>query len=64
MFSRHLPHLALLVLGEQRAVEVLQRQLGHGHPLPGVVAHGKGGCSPSRHGHAILEEASTEKKEQ
>lgn len=48
------PHLALLVLREQRAVEVLQRQLGHGHPLPGVVAHGKGRCRPSRHGHTIL----------
>lgn len=49
-----LPHLPLLVLGEQSAVEVFQCQLGHGHPLSGVVAHGKGSCSPSRHGHTIL----------
>lgn len=49
-----LPHLSLLVLGEQGAVEVLQGQFGHGHPLTGVVAHGKGGCRPSRHGHTIL----------
>lgn len=42
------------MLGEQRAVEVLQRQFGHGHPLSGVVAHGEGGCSPSCHGHALL----------
>ena len=48
------PHLSLLVLCEQSAVEVLQCQLGHGHPLSGVVAHGKGSCSPSRHGHTIL----------
>lgn len=44
------------MLGEQSAVEVLQSQLGHGHPLSGVVAHGKGSCSPSRHGHTILED--------
>lgn len=42
------------MLGEQSAVEVLQCQLGHSHPLSGVVAHGKGSCSPSRHGHTIL----------
>lgn len=52
--ATYLPHLSLLVLGEQGAVEVLQRQLGHGHPLAGVVAHGKGGCRPTRHGHTIL----------
>lgn len=56
----YLPHLSLLVLGEQGAVEVLQRQLGHGHPLAGVVAHGKGGRRPSRHGHAILGHGDTE----
>lgn len=49
-----LPHLTLLMLGEQSAVEVFQCQLGHSHPLSGVVAHGKGSCSPSRHGHTIL----------
>lgn len=49
------PHLPLLVLGEQSAVEIFQRQLGHGHSLSGVVAHGKGSCSPSRHGHTILQ---------
>lgn len=49
-----LPHLALLVLGEQGAVEVLQRQLGHSHPLSGVVTHGKGGSGLSRHGHTLL----------
>lgn len=48
------PHLPLLMLGEQSAVEVFQRQLGHSHPLSGVVAHGQGSCSPSRHGHTIL----------
>lgn len=52
--ARVLPHFALLVLGEQSAVEVFQCQLGHSHPLSGVVAHGKGSCSPSRHGHTIL----------
>lgn len=47
------------MLRKQRAVEVFQRQLGHGHPLPGVVAHGKGSGRPSRHGHTILVDNNT-----
>lgn len=49
-----LPHLPLLVLGEQGAVEVLQREFGHGDSLTCMVAHREGRCHASRHGHAGL----------
>ena len=46
------PHLPLLMLGDQVAVEVLQGHLSHGHPLLGVVTHrGAGGMAPRRHGY-------------
>lgn len=38
-FRVFIPHLALLVLGYEVAVEVLQSDLGHGHSLLRVVAH-------------------------
>ena len=35
-----LPHLSLLVLGDEITVEVFQGYFGHGDPLLGVIAHG------------------------
>lgn len=51
-----LPHFSLLVLGDEVAVEVLQRDFGHGHPLLGVVAHGEAGAL-ARHGHHVPADA-------
>lgn len=45
-----LPHLPLLMLCNEIAVEVLQRHLRHRHPLLGVVAH-RGARRRARHGH-------------
>lgn len=49
------PHLPLLMLCQEGAVEVLQRQFGHSHSLPRVVAHGERRCHASRHGQTILQ---------
>lgn len=50
-----LPHLSLLVLGDEVAVEVLQGHLGHGDPLLGVVTHG-GARALAGHRHALPED--------
>lgn len=47
------PHLPLLVLRDQVAVEVLQGHFGHSDPLLGVVAHGGTGRLTS-HCHGYL----------
>lgn len=52
--SKTLPHLPLLVLGDEVAVEVLQGHFGHGDPLLGVVAHG-GARALAGHRHALSE---------
>lgn len=47
-----LPHLSLLMLGDEVAVEVLQGHFGHGDPLLGVVTHG-GAWALAGHCHAF-----------
>ncbi len=47
-----LPHLSLLVLGDEVTVEVLQGHFGHGDPLLGVVTHG-GARALAGHCHAL-----------
>lgn len=47
-----LPHLSLLVLGDEVAIKVLQGHFGHGDPLLGVVTHG-GARALAGHCHAL-----------
>lgn len=47
-----LPHLSLLMLGDEVTIEVLQGHFGHGDPLLGVVTHG-GARALASHCHAL-----------
>lgn len=54
-----LPHLSLLMLGNEVAVEVLQGHFGHGDPLLSVVTHG-GARALAGHRHALAENTQRE----
>lgn len=51
-----LPHLSLLMLSDEVAVEVLQGHLGHGHTFLGVITH-RGAGTLARHCHGYLRDA-------
>lgn len=52
IISLILPHLSLLVLSDEVAVEVLQGHFGHGDPLLSVVTHG-GARTRAGHCHTL-----------